>query len=189
MEEGRDICVYTRGKWRLGHLECGEEGGEWFLIKYQIIPDGGSGLSHESASTVFRYVTHWTSAVGLKRYLICPVCTQQRQNLYFARAWACAECHKLLRRSQVIPPRVRLEERREELTKQVGRGRPLGMHSATYMRLRAELEEVSREVKKRPWAVSSEAHDQLVQEEWRSMEEDDEWQRDQPENWWVPGHR
>jgi hypothetical protein len=82
-----------------------------------------------------------------------------------------------------------LYEREEELAKQVGKGRPLGMHSKTFLRLRAELDELTRELKKHPWAVSSEAHDRLVQEEWRSIEEDDEWLSGLPENWWIPSGR
>jgi ribosomal protein L37AE/L43A len=41
-----------------------------------------------------------------KHFLLCPVCKRPRQSAFFGRAWACAECHKLLRRSQVIPPGV-----------------------------------------------------------------------------------
>jgi protein-arginine kinase activator protein McsA len=172
----------------LGHVECDEDDDCWFSVKYQIIPDG-DGLSHVMDSQAFRYVTDSKSAVARKRYLLCPVCDKQRQSLLFARSWACAECHKLLRRSQVIPSGVADVEREAALRLLVGRGRPLGMHSGTYDRRRKELADLTKKLTNRSFSVAAAAHDRLVHEEWRSMDEDAEWQSGLSENWWLRSGR
>lgn len=187
MHDGRTVCVYNRGRRRVGHAECDTRGDEHFLIKYQIIPDM-PGLSHERGLALFQFVTSSNSAVGFKRYFLCPACSKQRQSLRFARSWACAECHGLLSRSQVIPASVSSIERLAALKKLVGRGRPLRMHSRTYERTRAELGALEKAVARMPFAVASEDHCRIVEEEWRSLEEDADWQSDLSANWWLPNN-
>ena len=186
MTEGRDLCVYMRGRRRVGHAECDVTGDHQFLIKYQIIPDM-PGMSHERSAAAFEFVTPANSAVRHKRYFLCPACSKQRHSLFFAGHWACAECHRLLRRSQVIPKNAAARERWEGLKKLVGRGRPPGMHSRTYARLREELKVLEAILRKIPFAVASEVHCKIVQEQWLSLDEDADWQNGFAADWWRPG--
>jgi len=86
----------------------------------------------------------WRGA-GMHRqeaYAVCPGCERPAKHLIAKdHRWQCRRCHGLVNRSSLIRHNARLTEKVEHLEGEVGRGRPKGMHSTTYERLRAQLAE------------------------------------------------
>jgi ribosomal protein L37AE/L43A len=86
----------------------------------------------------------WRDA-GMHRqevYAVCPGCGRPAKHLIAKdHRWQCRRCHGLVNRSSLIRHNARLTEKVEHLEGEVGRGRPKGMHSTTFERLRAQLAE------------------------------------------------
>lgn len=75
-------------------------------------------------------------------YAICPRCRGTvKQLIAKDHRWLCRSCHGLVNRSSLIRHNARLTETVEQLEAEVGRGRPKGMHNATYERLTLKLAE------------------------------------------------
>jgi hypothetical protein len=75
-------------------------------------------------------------------YAICPGCRGTvKQLIGKDHRWLCRSCHGLVNRSSLIRHNARLTEKVEQLEAKVGRGRPKGMHNATYERLTLKLAE------------------------------------------------
>ncbi len=75
-------------------------------------------------------------------YAICPGCRRTvKQFIAKDRRWLCTSCHSLVNRSSLIRHNARLTETVGKLEATVGRGRPKGMHHATYERLTLKLAE------------------------------------------------
>jgi hypothetical protein len=184
VREGNSVCGFERRR-PIGHLSC-REISVGLIIEYEIIPDG-FGLRNAKGEQGFKLIREDRSAVAAKIFLRCPVCLKSRQSVFFGRAWACAECHRLLRRSQVIPRGVVVREQRDELRSRVSRGRPSGMHSSTYARMRNMLEQLETTLKKLPERFPSEGHCQTVSEEWLSLEKFEAQQTDPSSRWFRDG--
>jgi hypothetical protein len=167
LKEGRNVCAYERRR-PLGHIICTLTP-IGLIVDFEIIPDG-NGLVAARGDQGFKLIREDRTGVRDKRFLLCPVCKRPRQSVFFGRAWACAECHKLLRRSQVIPHGVGLREQRDDLRTRVGRGRPRGMHSSTYIELVNRLEQLDLLATKYPLRLPSEEHCQMISEEWLPLE-------------------
>jgi hypothetical protein len=47
---------------------------------------------------------------------------------------------------------------------------------------------LEKAVARMPFGVASEDHCRIVEEDWRSLEEDADWQSDLSANWWLPNN-
>jgi hypothetical protein len=69
----------------------------------------------------------------------CPDCDQRKRKLYLVDGeWLCRACHQLGYASSMMGERARKSARLAALDKEVARGRPKGMHEATFQRKREE---------------------------------------------------
>lgn len=70
---------------------------------------------------------------------ICMKCgTRVRTLLLLECEWVCSHCQPLAHRSKLVGDLVRKSERFAELDRLIQRGRPKGMHSRTFLKLRDE---------------------------------------------------
>jgi hypothetical protein len=107
----------------------------------------------------------------LRWYFSCPVCKERKKILVFGRSWACAHCHGLHSRSQLVGTNVRRQERRFELMRLLSHGRPKGMHQAKYQRLCGERDKLLRERGAESLVCASAAHNRIVTADWMTPAE------------------
>jgi hypothetical protein len=55
-----------------------------------------------------------------RRVLRCPACGQRRRRMFYTGKWACADCHGLMYRSQLVAPRIIRFERLGSLKQEIG---------------------------------------------------------------------
>lgn len=148
---GRKPGELERGDVGRFHTELGTFIGEVFLGKRL---DGAVGIvwhfvtdrfGERSAQCQLTIRTVASKVGGYRRYFRCGRCDRNVRTLvYKGPTWMCAKCQGLVYRSQNIPKDVALWEERLRLEKRIGRGRPKGMHQATYGPLRTRLRQLRR---------------------------------------------
>jgi hypothetical protein len=110
-----------------------------------------------------------------RRYFLCPTCTEARRDLYYCQSWACARCHRLLYRSQLIDKEVKLWEERDRLRALLKKDRPKGMHNTTYFEHRLRLAELDGRLHGRQEKIASDEHNTIITEQWVPAAEIDFW--------------
>ena len=96
----------------------------------------------------------------------CPICDLRRWHLYYVDHWACASCHGLLYRSQLVDKEVKAREERDELRALVKHGRPKGMHNPTYAEKRLRLAALETRLQGRAPKYASDEQDAVVTSRW-----------------------
>ena len=112
---------------------------------------------------------------NFRRFLYCPGCDRLCSKVHLCNTWACAKCHGLHYRRQLIDKDVARWERRQELQELVGRGRPKGMHNPTYIALREELYRLQFKLRGRARKWASCEHDLIIQAQWMAGSGIDLW--------------
>lgn len=169
---GQSTCVFTDESGRI-------LGG----VRYFRVNDGvavlqtavhGPYLRHTGVSRI-ELVGGSNQPEGFGRFAKCPSCWRRVQVLSCTDSWACAECHRLKYRRQLVDRKV-LDA--EELVAAEGRlkePRPKGTHQETFAKLRARDEETVKRL--RPLfegtylPVASDAHQFKVESRWFSEAE------------------
>ena len=111
----------------------------------------------------------------LGRFTKCPACERRRQVLIFTDSWACADCHGLKYRRQLVDRKVLDAEELLAAEARLKKSRPKGMRQDTFAKLRASDEETVRRLRPqfagtyRP--VASDAHNFAVDGQWMSEAE------------------
>lgn len=178
--EGRTICVFERrGKARLGQFSFGsyeaDEPHERGLMHglVHIWPD--QHLRGREFDVAFRIRSNPIGVNHIRDYALCESCEKRKTVLVYVKDWKCRQCHGLLTRSQLIDPRLRLYEEIGDLEKRVAKGRPKGMHQATYEAKLEELQVLNRRVAQMPRntaKVVAAEHDRIVTSRWVNVTED-----------------
>ncbi len=96
----------------------------------------------------------------------CPRCAKPKIVLVYAETWACSHCHRLPYRSQTMDYHTRSFERREELRMIVKRGRPKGMHNKSFLKVRAELKEISKRLNNISERTSNRDQNIIISSRW-----------------------
>jgi hypothetical protein len=159
------------GDLRIEHVEAGEAP-TWLSAAYRIMDDP-EVLPYTEGVASFDLEVIPCGHMEMRWYFLCPVCSERKKILVFGRSWACARCHGLHARSQLVSPRVRRQERCLELVRRLSDGRPAGMHHSTYERLCGERDKLIGEGNAEPSVCSSAAHNRVVTAEWMTPPEFD----------------
>jgi len=185
IEEGRTICVFERpGRGRIGQFEFGSyESDEPYQIGLmhglvRIGPD--YHLSGTFVEVAFRIRPAPIGVNHHRNYVLCPSCENRKTVLVYETVWKCKDCHGLLMRSQLIDPHARLQEKIIDLEDKLAKGRPKGMHNATYQDKLEVLSQLKAREAPMPFDYSkvvSRDHDRIVTSRWVSMAEDGAFQR------------
>lgn len=166
------VCVFDLSQQMVGQLFLADVQDDSIRINYLFAARHFQCVETEA---VLRTITVTNPLDSLRRFLICPTCNEARRDLYYVQWWACARCHRLLYRSQLVDKDVRLWEERDRLGALLKRGRPKGMHNATYFKLRLRLAELEGRLHGRDRKVASDAHNAIVAERWVPAAEIDLW--------------
>ena len=111
----------------------------------------------------------------LGRFAKCPACERRVQVLSFTDAWACADCHGLRYRRQLVGRRVLDAEELNAAEERLTKPRPKGMHQKSFASRRASDEATVRRLGPqfagtyRP--VASDVHNFAVDGQWMSEPE------------------
>lgn len=132
IKRGRDCCEF----WMLGH-KLGE------LVVREDRP--GDSITIQSANTVkyasgmvtqrFKFVATPTGDNEKREAIRCPRCGERRLVMFCVRDWACAQCHGLRLRSQLVDSRALKAEKLRQLEREIAAGRPKGTHRRTFGKL------------------------------------------------------
>jgi ribosomal protein L37AE/L43A len=104
-----------------------------------------SGLTNSSTrGTITAAVRRAKNYDDKRRFsvFLCPRCERRCRHLVYTWHWRCDKCSGLLYRKQAVGSKVTAWEKRAELERLVGAGRPKGMHNATFAKLARELEQL-----------------------------------------------
>ena len=166
------VCVFEQGNQMIGQAFIVDVPEYGVVIDSLIIDDDMSSEGRQDYITTTNATTTFDNN---RRLFNCPQCGAKKWSLYFKHGWSCAECLRLVYRSQLVDKEVKLWEEREALRAQLCRGRPKGMHNATYMKLRQRLFELDNGLRDRLRKFPSEAQDAIVRSRWISGSEIDLW--------------
>lgn len=182
--EGRTICVFERihrgrlGQFSFGSYEEDEPHERGQMVGHTMIwPD--IHLRGLEFDTAFRIRPSPIGGNHFREFVLCASCEKRRTVLVYVKDWKCRQCHGLLMRSQLIDRKLRLYEYIGDLEKRVAKGRPKGMHQATYEAQLEELRDLNRRVAQMPRStakVVAVEHDRIVTSRWVSVVEDWEFQ-------------
>jgi ribosomal protein L37AE/L43A len=104
--------------------------------------------------------------------LVCPDCKAHRRQLIFGKRWQCTACAGYPYRTQAVGSKVAAWEKRVALERGLRRGRPKGMHNATYQAKLRELAELQRRLGGRRVSASAE-HQLLLRATWEVVRADE----------------
>lgn len=171
---GKTVCSWIAPRRGLGSLQIERvEAGErptWLCATYRIV-DNPAVLPYTEGTAIFDLEVIPCGHMEMRWYFRCPVCNERKKILVYGRSWACARCHGLHARSQLVSPRVRRQERCFELMRLLDHGRPKGMHQSKYRRLCGERDKLLRERGAEPLVYASAAHNRIVTAEWLTLAE------------------
>jgi len=109
------------------------------------------------------------------RFAKCPDCGRRVQVLCFTKSWACAGCHGLKYRRQLVDRKVLDAEQLLAAERRLKEPRPKGMRQDTFAKRRASDEETVKRLRAQfagPYLpVASDAHQFKVQAQWVSEAE------------------
>jgi ribosomal protein S27AE len=125
-------CVFELNDNRVGDLIVTDSAESFVEIAYSI---AGDHIGREEGQCTFDLRSAGNAVYDARLSLVCPRCSAAKSCLYFKGRWACARCHRLMYRSQLVPKSALLRERYNLLGRDVREGRPKGMHNRTYQRL------------------------------------------------------
>ena len=178
--EGRTICVFERfhrgrvGQFSFGSYEADEPHEKGLMLGHTMIwPD--YHLRGRDFDAAFRIRSSLIGVDHFREYVLCASCEKRKTVLVYVKDWKCRQCHGLSMRSQLIDPRLRMYEKITDLEKKVAKGRPKGMHQATYEAKLEELQELNRRVAQLPRDTAREVaveHDRIVTSRWVNVTED-----------------
>lgn len=97
----------------------------------------------------------------------CPKCHKRKVLLVYLHGWACSNCHGLIYRSQTMPTCTRFFEKKNALHSIIKRGRPKGMHHATFSALHKKLSELSKQLKGETVQYLNEHQIHIIQSTWK----------------------
>jgi ssDNA-binding Zn-finger/Zn-ribbon topoisomerase 1 len=128
---GKTVCRWIAPGRGLGSLQIERvEAGErpaWLSATYRIV-DKPAMLPYTEGAATFDLEVIACGHMEMRWYFRCPVCKERKKILVFGRSSACARCHGLHSRSQLVGTKVRRQERCLELVRLLRHGRPKGMH-------------------------------------------------------------
>ena len=101
----------------------------------------------------------------------CRNCDQRVAILVFDGHWACANCHRLLYRTQLVAPETRRLERKLRLENEIGKGRPHRMRQLTYQALAKELAGLRSDLTLEDAPAPSQGHSLRIDWRWVSLEQ------------------
>lgn len=158
----RPVCIFMDNEGRIVGIAV-VTGFEDPYLTVQITV-AAAGARCERA--VLFEVQHAPNAFDQSRYVVfCPKCRGRKYQIVYAGEWACADCHGLLYRRQIVDKRILQWERLSELEELLRRGRPHGMHHRTYRQLESEMNGLRR-VLKGLRLVASEKHGKVITSTW-----------------------
>jgi ribosomal protein S27AE len=163
------VCVFSEGKGMIGQLLVSQADwhGNPLSIRYVF------ALKHVKLGQGDEYFSLNSAPSGIdpnRKSIQCPMCARSIFKIYFADRWACAECHGLIYRSQLIGKNMEKYERRAELLQLVGRGRPKHMRSETFVALRQELRDLGEWLGRRVF-VANQVHSLKIVPKWKPAAE------------------
>jgi ribosomal protein L37AE/L43A len=169
-QKGRELCVFSNERGlRLGvAFVTRPEGASSLVLEHTI---GGPYLSYSDQGIRVRVEPLPNQLNDARLAVLCPMCHRRRSILVYKDHWACAKCHKLLYRSQVVDKLTLKWERKEWLTAKIGKGRPLGMHNKKYVPLRQELDLLQEQFAGKLPRYASAEHSYRISSEWRPADD------------------
>jgi hypothetical protein len=173
IEAGAEICQFTDNLGRtVGHAQMAGVNDTHFTLEYQF----ASPLFPVTYNTIDLQMSLTPNKVDINRTnILCPKCGTRKSIIIFNGIWGCDSCLKLLYRSQCVSKNTILWERMNELKKEVGYGRPKGIHRATYVRLRKKYVGLREQLKGAAAPEAGDGHSYIVVANWRKSVPDDEW--------------
>jgi hypothetical protein len=166
------VCIFERRNQVVGQVFAPEVGEKHIDIHYLFSYDLQKSVEAEVS---LKTITQKNPLDQLRRVFSCPLCDLNRWSLYYVDQWACASCHGLFHRSQLVDKEVTLAEKRDQLRALAKHGRPKGMHNRTYAQLRLELAELERRLQGRARKYASDEQDAVVTARWVAGGEIDLW--------------
>ena len=136
---------------------------------------GGRQLKLWKSPEHLDLLTSPNDVAGLRRAAKCPGCERRVQSLVYVDWWACAKCHRLLYRRQLVDRQTLDAEDFTAAERRLKELRPKWRHQRKFAERRAADEAIVERFKATltdPWLrVASAAHQRRVEGVWMSLAE------------------
>ena len=171
---GRDICAYRNESGRpLGVVQfVPQDDLAAAVLKTQL---HGPYLTFWVGSATIELLKSTNEPQGIRRAAACPACGGRVQTLFYVTSWACAACHKLLYRRQLVDRLTLAAEDLVEAEERLSKRRARGEHQRKFAERQAADQatvERLRPLVSAPWQrVASVAHQPRVDGVWMSLTE------------------
>ena len=158
-----------------------ERGRAHGLMEFAVAPDMSQVWLHGEIAV--RNMAGWRGATSVtlvpnpngvqrhRRGMSCPNCERRCQKLTWVGSWRCRACDGLLDRRQLVSPDTRRAEQLAELETQLAGGRRKGQHQAQFDKLKAQAEQLARELEGKRPRMAAPDHRLIVDSEWISIDE------------------
>jgi len=176
LDQGPSVCLFLNNGHILGQLIVADSNYSHVTIAYVLQSSYiRYRYDHEIFCTRFVNNTVQKGRVTIE----CPFCAEQKFSLYYKSDWACARCHGLLFRSQLVSKGALMWECFDQLQGLAKKWRPKGMHNRTYQALLDELSPLRKSLRNQRRCYAADDHSYEVQSVWKPVSElDDLWLRD-----------
>lgn len=168
IQRGRDLCEFWTVGQKVGELVVREDQpGESMTIQW------GNGLKHVARRGLqrFEFVANPTPDNERREAIRCPRCGKPRLVMFCVASWACAQCHHLRLRSQLVHPLALKAEKLEQLEREIAAGRRKGTHKSTFRKLLARHRELRSGVDSHPHRKIGLKHALVTETRWLVLAE------------------